>query len=767
VSEQTGTPEVKQTPAQGALCEHVKKLYKGASATRYAEEREWATAGYFDQLKQWLENEEGTNRLRPIATKKDQKWPMPVTNLFSKSIEMSGNALGAETPRMRAWSANYDAHNRRAADAAENVIDAANRESEMAILNPRLAHMVPLFGIAAVYDTIAFDNSTVEVPQIAESVPQPNATAGVVSGDEGAGSSGQATGVAQRSGPASPGVLGSEDNEEAEQPQVSGIQTVPTARLQSYLLTPFEFYLPRDAQDANMARWKLIRWRRPLGEVKELYPAFADKIKADSDDSSLAFYYLNTLKSLGFHSAKANESEGEFCTISVLWADWSSLPDEAQKKVAQEWENQPSEIYEDKKLTKLQAAMEYGFFAAVWGDTCLQFAENPWDGLSPITFFTWKKDAVSVYNKGLSVELIPLTKKLNLIDSLILREAMSSGTGKWLIPTTQTVSIPSGDPQEILQWDPLGEGKIAPQYIPGNINTKLMALREQVVADIEKLSFSNSVAEGEMPGSGTAFRALAYLGSKAEETRKTQRYLWEQQHELRAKLLIPMARKVWTEPRKAQVRGFNNRFGMMELDMADLDGEFEIEVIQDSSRPKTLTEKLQAIQMGQQSGLIDPTDAQAREYTLNLLGLDEMDEKNHLQFDKADRDLEKLKQGIQPMESPFQDWRIPLVVVANFTFTEEFEGMPDNLRNGILMWGQYLSQKLSVAQGAPIGLPPPPPPPGPGGPAEEAKKGGVGGQSPSHVLGQVPGSQVSAGQVQGAAIREAANVVPNSPSPTA
>jgi hypothetical protein len=140
---------------------------------------------------------------------------------------------------------------------------------------------------------------------------------------------------------------------------------------------------------------------------------------------------------------------------------------------------------------------------------------------------------------------------------------------------------------------------------------------------------------------------------------------------------------------------------------------------------------------------------------------------------KAERDLDKLKRGIQPMESPFEKWDIPLKVCAEYTLTEEFEEMPDNIRNGILMYTQYLSEKLQVANGAQLGVPAPPPgmlpagPPAPGGAPPDASKGGVGGQTPSHVLSQVPGSQVSAGQVEGAAIREAANVVPNSPSPTA
>lgn len=275
-------------------------------------------------------------------------------------------------------------------------------------------------------------------------------------------------------------------------------------------------------------------------------------------------------------------------------------------------------------------------------------------------------------------------------------------------------------------------------------------------------------------GSGTAFRALAYLGAKAEETRKTQRYLWEQAHELRARKILKMAKKVWDEPRKIQTAGFNNRYGAQELEGADLQGDYQLQVIQDSSRPKTMTEKLEALGMLTQGGYVNPTDRATKEYVLDTLGMTELDEADHLMYVKAERDLQKLIQGIQPMESPFEKWDIPLELIANYTLTEEFEGLPDQSRNGILMYAQYLSEKLTLAKtGMPPGVVPLMAPPGPpNNPAADAAKaqatkGGPGGQPASHVMGQVPGSQVSSEQVQGAALREGANIVPNSPAPAA
>lgn len=789
-------PEIKQTPAQEAFAKHVDDLYKAESRTRWAEEREWATAGYFDQLKQWLDEDPQTNKLRPMQKKKGSKWPQPVTNLFSKTIATNANALGADVPRMLAMSDNFDTRNRRAAEAAENAIDAANRESGMELLNPRLARHVVLWGMGCTYDTIAFDRSTAQVPELAQA-PQP----GAQSMAAGAGQPQQAAGAPGASSQSSPaagaGDAGAQDDPGAmpsvdgsgDPPaglEVVGVETVPTARLETFLLTPFEFLLPREAQDPNLADWQMIRWRRPLGDVKESYPDYATKFTADGEDVNLAFYYLNTLRSLSYQTTRANEGQQEMCTLTILWTDWTSVPKDLQDKIQGEWGKQPSEIYAQQGFTKLQAAVEYGLFGVMWGGCIVQWGENPWDGESPLTFFPFQKDCVSVYPKGLSVEIIPLTKSLNRVDSLMLRAAMSHGTQKLLWPITQTTPIPSGDPIEIVQWDPQGDGKVRPEYVSGHAyGAELIALRKQIVSDFQELGFTNSVAEGEMPAAGTAFRLAAYMGAKAEETRKTQRYLWEQAHEIRARKLVKMARKVWTEPRKIQAAGFNNRYGAIELDAADIpDGGYELNVIQDSSKPKTQTEKLQVLQLAQQGGYINPQDSQTREYVLDTLGLQDLDPSDALQYDKADRDLEKLKQGIQPMESPFEKWDIPLKVLADYTLTEEFEELPARTRNGILMYAQYLSEKLQVAKGAPIGAQPPGPPAGPGGPpmpppgaggphhgglppGQLAHKGGVGGQPPPHVLGQVPGAQVSTPQVEGAAVSEAANVVPNSPSPMA
>lgn len=737
MSEEQDDPKVpQQTPAQAALATWVKKNFDSLKRARWAEEREWFQAGMFDQLKQWLENA-GVDgkKLKPIDGK-GKKWPMPVTNHFSKTIATNANALGASIPEMIGKSDNYDAKNRRAAEAAENAIDAANEESGFNVLNPILARQVVLWGLGITKDTVVFDHSTDEVPDIQE--PPPSV------------------------GP---------DGQPVEQgPQVVGTEQVPSARIKTELPTVFEIYLPRDCQDANISGLVAEDRRIPVGLARELYPDYADKFKGDddteTDGESLANYFHNSLRWLAYGNQQ--DPEGKRCRFIEVWFDWNELDEDTQDAIEEEW-NVPSEIYP--QMTKLEAAIEYGAYAVTWSQDVIDWGENPWKGKKIYTFFPWQKDVASPYPKGLSTELVPLQKQLNRIDSLMERALMSNAVVKLLWPTTQTTPAPSGDPIELTYWDPIGDGKVKPEYFGGKAyGSELMQKREQIVGDFEALGFTNGISEGDMPGGGTAFRALAFASAKTEESRKTQRYLWEQAHELRSRLLVEMIKKVWSEPRKVQTAGFNNKLGAKLLEAADLEGDYELEVIPDSSRPKTLTEKMEVFQTLQEAQLIDMTDPSIRAYVTDELGMQDFDLVDNLNYSKAERDLQTVKLGQKPQINPYSKWPIHFQVFSDYTLTEEYEELPPNIQTGILAYTQWIQEMMNPpAANVGGGLPPPGSPPtgtpphmmkgAP--PQKEQAKGGAGGPSPSHTLGATPGIQVSAPQVQHAAEVEGYNDLPS------
>lgn len=717
--------EVTQSPAQAALASWIDKKFKSMSRGRWAEEREWYQAGMFDQLKQWLESTgDGGKRLQPVKTGENKKWPMPVSNHFSKTIATNANSLGAAVPEMMGKSDNYDAKNRRSAQAAQNAIDAANQESGMNVLNPILAKQVVLWGLGITKETIAFDHSTDEVPDIQTPEPQ----------------------------------VGPDGQEIEQQPQVMGTIEVPSARIKTELPTVFEVYLPRDCGDPNLSPCVIERVRMPVGKAKEKYSDWSEQFAdgdadEDNDGESLAHYFHNSLRMLAY--AAQSEPYEKRCVFTEIWCDWTEIDEDVQKKIAEEWKD-PSEQY--KGYTKAQAAAEFGMFALVWSGKIVDWGENPWEEHGkPYTFFPWQKDVASPYPKGLSTELVPLQKQLNRIDSLMERALMSNAVVKLLWPTTQTTPAPTGDPVEITRWDPLGDGKVKPEYFGGKAyGSEMIQKREQIIAEFEALGFTNGVSEGDTPSSGTAFRALAFASAKTDEQRKTQRYLWEQAHTLRARKLIKMVQKIWTEPRKVQTAGYNNRIGAKLLQAADLQGDYQLEVIPDSSRPKTLTEKLEVFQTLQEAQMVDNTDPGTRVYITDVLGVQDFDLADNLDYAKAERDLEVCKDGQKPQSNPYSNWQIHFKVFSQYTKTEEYEELDPTIQAGVLGYTAWLQQMANPPMEAmPTGAPPSGPVGQPGNP-----QGGIAGPSASHVMGQTPGVNVSTQQVQRAAEVEGYSAVP-------
>lgn len=713
-------PETNMTPAEQALFSYADNQYRELCRDRYPEEREWFETGLFYQLRQWLDKDPGNSKiLRPMKVDKKKPWPMPVSNYFSQTIDLNANSLGAAIPQMNAQPDNYDAVNRRAAEAAERAIDEANRESGFINLNPQLALHTAMWGLGCTKDTI-HASGTEQVPTIETQQVQ--------------------TGTDPQGQP----VYGEQD--------VPGEATeVPTNKLKTELLTPFEYYLLR-GYDPNECPQIIEHRGMEVGVLREKYPDHAERIQPEGKpEGNLALYFKRTLERLMQGSAGQEEDEHK-TIVKTIWVTWTRLPKNVQDALKAEWENEPSEAYQEQGLTRLQAANAYGLFGVFCCGVALEVSENPYKGKNPYTFYPWKKDPASPYPMGLGVTLKPLQKQLNRLDSLIEKSLISNAAGKWVVPIDDTRTKLTNDPNDVVMFDP--DAKTPPKFIATSpIAAAVFSRRQTIVQEFQSLGYTTSLDTGDIPASAP-FRALAFAGSKQDESRKTQRYLWELSHEIRAKKLLELAKIAWDEPRKVKAAGFNNKIGLMALDRADLVGEYSVNVVEDSSQPKTPTEKSQTVSMLIQGGLVDPRNPDVREYILDSLGETELDLIDHLSYVKAERDLETLKQGVGPMETPFMHWDIELNVISEYTLTEEFEDLDQNIRAHILLWCQYCQMKLA---------PPPVPFPGPGAqpPGKPAPKAphpagkALAGPTPGNVMHGVPGQQFSPQQVEAAANSEA------------
>lgn len=756
-----------------ALLSFSRLKYQDLSRNRFAEEREWYEEALFYQRRQWLKWDSSNKRWSMVKQDPQKPRPMTVTNHFARTINAVANQLASGVPKVSSIPLDDSDRNRRGAEFAEQACKAIDKESGFRILTPLLGKHTALWGMGVTWDS--YDTSagtgTVSVPEYQMgSSPQLGCLDCGNIADMGPM-------MAAQPGSQAPG------QQQAPCPSCGGYQTVSwdapkiqqttvkqfsKGKIVTEVCPIFEVFVPRDCQNPNLSPVVVRRRRFPLGRAKRLWKRASD-LQADSK-MEVHEIYLEALRSLVNYNYMHDQT-AESVTITEAWAEWDELPEKLQDALeaavesgqmglgdgeeppktgdglnenpdeapdaegrqsptdmsgddqseGSEGDDEDEDFVEapDGQLDPLEQLHQWGIFVIEGGGKILDWGINPIEGKKPATFWLWEVDPANVYPKGMGVDLVPLQKRLNRIDSLMELGAMSNAAGKWLWPTTQTTKPPTGSPSDVIEYDPIGDGKIAPQFVqPSPFAMHCFQLRGMILNDFQSIGMTNGVQQGLNPQGQTSFRGIAYLGAKAAEQISTQRFLWETAAQLRYEKCLVLARKNWTEERKVKVAGFNGRWGMQTILGDQLDADYLIEIKPDSSRPQTLEEKEQMFQMLLEGGLVDPTDATTREYIVDLANLDNVNLVNHLQYMKAERDLDNLIAGNIPPINPNIDIGIFLKVFTQFTLTEEFEGLQQDAQQRVSMaiqLGQQQQQQQMLAQAAAMAAAAPQQPGGPPG----------------------------------------------------
>jgi Zn ribbon nucleic-acid-binding protein len=684
--------------------------YREHSLGRDPEEREWQELGLFYQRRQWLEWKENERRYTQIKPSKSKPRPMPVSNYFANAINANANQLGSRPVRVVATPKRDDPQTRRSADYAEMAKDALDEETNLRLINPLLAKHTALWGIGVIKDEIDIESDMSAMDE--QEVESKNMVGCVDCGH-----------VAE-TGDGDP----EDDNLGMEMEPCPECQSMNTMSwrndqavtasqyvsgkgyIRSRVCPIFEIFLPREYQNANLAPHLVHRYRRTLSKLREKYGECANDLKSDDHAAQKQETRMDVLRSLGsynFLEAGANET----ATVTEVWTKWHELPRKLQDLIEDQYENEdPSlgvdeedEAVEPPDPQELEEMKQNGLFFIYCSGTMLQWGPNPCVDLDtmeaqfPYTFFHWDIDPASVYSKGVGADLVPLQKRLNRLDSLIELGMMSNASGKWLWPNTQANNRPpNGDPSDVIAYDPQGDGKVKPEFVqPNPFSGQVWQYRASILQDFQQLGLTLGVSRGEAD-SGAAFRTVAYLGAKASEQLNTQRYLWESAHCLHYKKLMGMAKWVWDEERQVKVAGPNGKLLYKAFTGMNLRGMYEIDYVPDSSIPKTQQDKIEMMQTLVMGGLVNMSDPQTRQYVYDIVNMEGLNLVGERQFRKAERDLEAIKQGQMPIESPYQDWQIQLSIFANFTLTEEFEELDPQLQNFMLAYTEYINEKVSM-----------------------------------------------------------------------
>lgn len=812
---------------ESALLSYSQLLHQDLSRNRFAEEREWYEDALFYQRRQWLKWDASNKRWSLVKQNPDKPRPMPVTNHYARTINAVANQLSSGAPKVGATPLDDSDANRRAAESAEKACKAIDKESDAKIMWPLLGKHTTLWGMGITKDfwDSTRSNGTVRIPQIEVQSSQQLGCLDCgsvtdISGDMAANPGAPAPTEQQAPCPncGSPQTVGWTQND----PVTTSVKEFSKGRICTEVRPPFEVFVPRDCQNPNLAPKIQQVYRKPLQVAKRLWPDETKDIKADSK-TEVHQIYLEALRSLVNYNYMHDQT-AESVTITETWADYDQLPEELQQLLLTEVESgdkgldnggsddgngsgeangkgagslsslttsakegapgmegsgqadpeqapgedgDEEEVLEapDPELPPCEQLKQWGIFIIEGGGKILDWGINNLEGKKPFTFYLWEVDPANVYPKGLGVDLVPLQKRLNRLDSLMELGIMSNAAGKWLWPTTQTTKPPTGSPSDVVEFDPIGDGKIAPTFVqPSPFHAACFSLRQAILTDFEIIGMTNGIQQGTNPEGQTSFRGIAYLGAKAAEQISTQRFLWETAHQLRYEKCLILARKNWTDDRKVKVAGFNGKWGMQTLMGKDLEGEYLVEIEPDSSRPQSLAEKEQSFQMLVEGGLVDITDSETREYVIDLMNLDNVNLVGHLQYLKAERDLDAVIAGNIPPVNPYIDIGIYFKIFTSFTLTEEFEGLPQDGQERVLMACEMISQAQAAQQAQMMAAMMPPP----GVPPANQKLAGAmqkknGQKGPSAGLNGVPGGNTTPEQSSEAALGEGQNLASQIP----
>jgi hypothetical protein len=747
---------------ESALLSYSQILHQDLSRNRFAEEREWYEDALFYQRRQWLKWDSSNKRWSLVKQDPDKPRPMPVTNHFARTINAVANQLASGNPRVNGIPLDDSDGARRGAEFAEQACRAIDRESDFKVLKPLLGKHTVLWGVGVTkdfYDS-GMSNGVVNVPQIEVQTSTElgcmdcgnvsDITADLAA-NPGAPPPGQQEAPCPQCGSMNT------TSWQSNTPVTTSVKQFSKGRICTEVRPIFEIFVPRDCQNPNLAPVIQHRYRKPLQVAKRIWGDRAQDLKADQKNE-IHEIYLEALRSLVNYNYMHDQTS-ESVTITESWANFDELPEklqgllvaavEAGKLELGDGDDQPQqgdgfnsnpdeqgaglidpgsakqeregsvsgapgegedvseadaeEDFEapDGELDPVEQLKQWGVFMIEGGGKVLDWGINNLEGKKPFTFWLWELDPANVYPKGLGVDLVPLQKRLNRLDSLMELGIMSNAAGKWLWPTTQTTKPPTGSPSDTVEFDPIGDGKIAPTFVqPSPFHQTCFMLRQAILADFQTIGMTQGIQQGENPQGVTAFRGLAYLGAKADEQISTQRFLWETAAGLRYEKCLILAKSNWTEERKVKVAGFNGRYGMQSLWGKDLDAQFVVEIQPDSTRPMSLSDKQQAFQMLLEGMLVDPADPSTREYIIDMANLNGVNLISHLQYMKADRDLQAVIAGNIPPLNPNIDIQVFAKVFHSYTLTEEFEALPPDAQARVQMADQMISEQEAAQQAA-------------------------------------------------------------------
>jgi len=340
-----------------------------------------------------------------------------------------------------------------------------------------------------------------------------------------------------------------------------------------------------------------IDWiKQQYGKIGDGYTGLAEQVTEEKDLSTILQleYRLRTLT--------GRRSGGHYATGSAGYVDVKN------SAVLKEYYGKPTREFPRGRM--IVVANGKTIFA---GDSPY-YDENVEDSWHP--YVEWRFEIVPgrCWGKSHVDELIPINRRINAIDALIILNRRTMAIPQWLLPEGCGIAngYINGRPGLNINYRPVGANGAKPEKVqPSQLPQQIFDERVQAVEDIKRIGMTQDVLEGSNPqGVKTAYQleqllenALASLGAVFQR--------WEKSFEREETKKLLLISKRYKEPRVdlgKKLKALNKDITDIDIEMflgSDLRDNVSVRVESGSSIPRSHAGENAVLREMVQNGILD------------------------------------------------------------------------------------------------------------------------------------------------------------------
>lgn len=224
--------------------------------------------------------------------------------------------------------------------------------------------------------------------------------------------------------------------------------------------------------------------------------------------------------------------------------------------------------------------------------------------------------------------IIQKQDQLNQLDSMVMMTLMRLAAGGWIIPKGAEVEniTKLSTPGVVVRWNPNTVGVNAkPERFEGaQINDSWFKYREQIIADIEKLSSTFDIIKGAKPTGVEAFSAMQLLVEQSQSAFSWPFSARGEAYKDWFKFALELEREYGPDEFIKSSLSPARVWSFKTFKRTQLQGSVSIVVEDGSTAPKTSLGMRAAIQQAMGMGVLDMTNADTKYEILKSFGLQRM-----------------------------------------------------------------------------------------------------------------------------------------------